>query len=57
MREINHEIGLDDALRNMGVGDAIERPESSDDEKSRCREVSYIGFLSFLFVCTKLPTL
>ncbi|KAL8930833.1 MAG: hypothetical protein Q9208_000374 [Pyrenodesmia sp. 3 TL-2023] len=35
MREINHQIGLDDALRNMGVGDDIQRSESSGGEKSR----------------------
>ncbi|KAL8721295.1 MAG: hypothetical protein Q9225_001999 [Loekoesia sp. 1 TL-2023] len=41
MREINREIGLDDALRNMGIGTGA---DSSGDEKSRSpkREVEEI---------------
>lgn len=35
MREINREIGLDDALRNMGIRTDNERSDSSADENSR----------------------
>ncbi|KAL8934645.1 MAG: hypothetical protein Q9216_005798 [Gyalolechia sp. 2 TL-2023] len=39
MREINREIGLDDALRDMGIGVAgNERSDSEGDEKSRSPE-------------------
>lgn len=39
MQEINREIGLDDALRNMGIGtDMKERSDSEGDEKSRSPE-------------------
>ncbi|KAL8946964.1 MAG: hypothetical protein Q9222_006704 [Ikaeria aurantiellina] len=35
MRAINREIGLDDALRNMGIGTGPSNGDSSEDEKSR----------------------
>ncbi|KAI4183167.1 MAG: hypothetical protein L6R41_005554 [Letrouitia leprolyta] len=39
MREINREIGLDDALKNMGIGNSRdERSDSEGDEKSRSPE-------------------
>lgn len=34
MRDINREIGLDDALTRLGVG-SPDRSDSSGDEKSR----------------------
>ncbi|KAL8779016.1 MAG: hypothetical protein Q9194_001671 [Teloschistes cf. exilis] len=37
MREINREIGLDDALRRLGVG-SQDRSDSSGDEQSRSPE-------------------
>lgn len=33
MRDINREIGLDDTLRDLGVGDDNNRSDSSGDEK------------------------
>ncbi|KAL8732237.1 MAG: hypothetical protein Q9181_004038 [Wetmoreana brouardii] len=44
MREINHEIGLDDALRTMGIGSGNDRSDGSGDEKSRSpkREIAEI---------------
>ena len=33
MAEINKEIGLDAALRHMGVGNGESSPDRSDDEK------------------------
>lgn len=44
MREINREIGLDDALRTMGVSSGNDRSDSSGDEKSRStkREIEEI---------------
>lgn len=40
MRDINREIGLDDALRNLGIRTGgNERSDSEGEEKSKKREV------------------
>ena len=35
MEEINKEIGLDAALRNMGIGNGDSSPDRSAEEKGR----------------------